>query len=143
MRALVIDDCAVLCAVIKKGLEHDAFTVDVASDGQAGLEKAIKNLGDYDVILLDWMLPGKSGIAICESIRKINRQIPIIFLTSNNDSEDAVAAFEAGATDYLRKPFAIGELLARIWSTIRSIPGQQIELSPKDHLIFNHQPILV
>ncbi len=75
---------------------------------------ALDNLAEYDVILLDWMLPGMSGIEICRAIRKEDATVPVIFLTAKDTVDDAVFGLEAGANDYIRKPFAFEELLARI-----------------------------
>jgi DNA-binding response OmpR family regulator len=87
---------------------------------------ALDNLSEYDIILLDWMLPGMSGIEICRSIRKQNNTIPIIFLTAKDTVDDTVFGLEAGANDYLKKPFAFEELLARIKVLLRNKTGEQI-----------------
>ena len=83
------------------------------------------NLDEYDIILLDWMLPGVSGIEICRSIRKENNEVPIIFLTAKDTVNDTVFGLEAGANDYPKKPFAFEELLARIRVLLRNKPGSQ------------------
>lgn len=119
------EDEAAIAGFIKQGLEEEGFAVDVAYNGKIGLELALDNLTEYDVILLDWMLPGISGIEICRNIRKINNEIPIIFLTAKDTVDDTVFGLEAGANDYLKKPFAFEELLARIKVLLRSKTGEQ------------------
>ncbi len=125
MRILLAEDEAAIAGFIKQGLEEEGFAVDVAYNGKIGLELALDNLTEYDVILLDWMLPGISGIEICRNIRKINNEIPIIFLTAKDTVDDTVFGLEAGANDYLKKPFAFEELLARIKVLLRSKTGEQ------------------
>jgi len=92
----------------------------IEGNGKKGLQLALDNLAEYDVILLDWMLPGLNGIEICRSIRRENEIIPIIFLTAKDTVDDAVFGLEAGANDYIRKPFSFEELLARIRVLMRS-----------------------
>jgi DNA-binding response OmpR family regulator len=86
---------------------------------------AMNNLSEYDIFLLDWMMPGVSGIEICRSIRKENKSVPIIFLTAKDTVDDTVFGLEAGANDYLKKPFAFEELLARIKVLLRNKTGEQ------------------
>lgn len=119
MRILLVDDSPVISEAVKEILEEDGFMVDIATDGVYGLEMAIYNLREYDIIILDWMLPGITGLDICKYIRNHSRDLPVIFLTANESSEDAIAAFDAGATDYIHKPFAFDELLARIHVILR------------------------
>ena len=99
--------------------------MDVAGNGRQGLDMAMNNLDEYDIFLLDWMLPGLSGIEICRSIRKENNQVPIIFLTAKDTVDDTVFGLESGANDYLKKPFAFEELLARIRVLLRNKTGEQ------------------
>ena len=120
MRVLLVEDEAGISGFIKEGLEEESFAVDVAFDGKHGLQLALDNLEHYDVILLDWMLPGVSGIELCKSIRKENTVVPVIFLTAKDTSDDAVFAFEAGASDFMRKPFSFEELLARMRSLLKT-----------------------
>ena len=98
--------------------------MDVASNGRQGLLMAMDNLDEYDIILLDWMMPGVSGIEICRSIRKENTSIPIIFLTAKDTVDDTVFGLEAGANDFLKKPFAFEELLVRIKVLLRNKAGE-------------------
>lgn len=126
MRILLAEDETAIAGFIKEGLEEEGFSVDVAENGRLGLEMATDNLNEYDIILLDWMLPGVSGIEICRSIRKENKSVPIIFLTAKDTVDDTVFGLDAGANDYLKKPFAFEELLARIRVLLRNKTGEQI-----------------
>jgi DNA-binding response OmpR family regulator len=126
MRILVIEDETSIANFLKEGLEEEGFAVDTAYNGKTGLKMAIDNLKEYDVILLDWMLPGLNGIEICRAIRKENKEIPVIFLTAKDTTDDTVFGLEAGANDYLRKPFAFEELLARIRVLMRSKKGESV-----------------
>jgi DNA-binding response OmpR family regulator len=125
MRILLVEDETAIAGFIKEGLEEEGFAVDVAPNGRVGLEMALDNLDEYDIFLLDWMLPGISGIEICRSIRKENGLIPIIFLTAKDTLDDTIFGLEAGANDYLKKPFAFEELLARIKVLLRNKSGEQ------------------
>jgi DNA-binding response OmpR family regulator len=126
MRILLAEDEAAIAGFLKEGLKEEGYAVDVAINGKQGLEMALDNLSEYDIILLDWMLPGMSGIEICRNIRKQNNTIPIIFLTAKDTVDDTVFGLEAGANDYLKKPFAFEELLARIKVLLRNKTGEQI-----------------
>jgi two-component system, OmpR family, copper resistance phosphate regulon response regulator CusR len=125
MRILLVEDEKSIAHFIKDGLEEEGFAVDVADNGKTGLQMALDNLAEYDLLLLDWMLPGMSGIEICRSIRKQHPQIPIIFLTAKDTVDDAVFALETGANDFIRKPFSFEEMLARIRVLLRSKSGEQ------------------
>ncbi len=120
MRLLVVEDETSIANFIRDGLEEEGFAVDVASNGKKGLELALDNIKEYDVILLDWMLPGLNGIEICREIRKVNNVVPIIFLTAKDTVDDAIFGLEAGANDYIRKPFSFEEMLARIRVLMRT-----------------------
>lgn len=125
MRIFLAEDETAIAGFLKEGLEEEGFAVDVAFNGKEALEMVMANLHEYDVILLDWMMPGMSGIEICRSIRKESKLIPIIFLTAKDTVDDTVFGLEAGANDYLKKPFAFEELLARIKVLLRSKTGEQ------------------
>ena len=125
MRILLAEDESAIAGFIKEGLEEEGFAVDVASNGRHGLKMAMDFIDEYDIYLLDWMLPGISGIEICRSIRKENKIVPIIFLTAKDTVDDTVFALESGANDYLKKPFAFEELLARIKVLLRNKEGEQ------------------
>ncbi len=119
MRILLIEDEKAIANFIAEGLEEEGFAIDRAYNGKEGLQLALDNLQDYDLILLDWMLPGLSGIEICRGIRKENKTLPIIFLTAKDTTDDVVFGLETGANDYIRKPFVFEELLARIRVLLR------------------------
>ena len=125
MRILLVEDETAIAHFIAEGLAEEGFAVDVAYNGKEGLRLALDNLSEYDLILLDWMLPGMSGIEICRAIRKENKTVPVIFLTAKDTVDDVVFGLETGANDYLRKPFAFEELLARIRVLLRNSEGEQ------------------
>ncbi|MBK8561884.1 MAG: response regulator transcription factor [Saprospiraceae bacterium] len=125
MRLLLVEDEVSIANFIQEGLSEEGFAVDVAYNGKDGLRLALDNLDEYDILLLDWMLPGMSGIEICRQVRKENQQLPIIFLTAKDSVDDVVFGLETGANDYLRKPFAFDELLARIRVLLRNTAGEQ------------------
>ena len=110
-RILIIEDEKMLARFVQLELEHEGYDVDVAPDGREGLDKALRD--EYDLMLLDLMLPGLSGIEICRRVRQ-HSQKPIIMLTAKDDVSDKVMGLDMGADDYVTKPFAIEELLARI-----------------------------
>lgn len=132
MRILVVEDEPSISGFLKEGLEEEGFAVDLADNGRKGLELALDFVKEYDVILLDWMLPGVSGIEICRSVRKVNQQVPIIFLTAKDSVDDTVFGLENGANDYLKKPFAFEELLARIRVLMRRNTGEQSVFKIRD-----------
>ena len=112
MRILIIEDDRRLAVLIRKVLEAEDFTVDLAHDGDTGLEIALR--GAHDVVIVDWMLPGRDGPAICRAIRSARLEIAILMLTARTQVEDRVAGLYSGADDYLGKPFAFDELIARL-----------------------------
>ena len=126
MRILVIEDEPGIAGFLREGLEEEAFVVDVAYDGESGLRLALDNSGEYDILLIDWMLPGNSGIEICRQIRKNEDRTPVIFLTARDTPRDTVFALDTGANDYIKKPFSFEELLARIRVQLR---GRQTEIN--------------
>jgi two-component system copper resistance phosphate regulon response regulator CusR len=117
MRLLVIEDDKKVASFIVKGLTESGYAVDVKHDGRSGLEAA--TVEPYDLIIIDWMLPEIDGIAVCKGIRKKSEQIPILFLTAKETVLDKVTGLDAGADDYLTKPFSFMELLARIRTLLR------------------------
>ncbi len=125
MRILLVEDETAIANFIVEGLEEEGYAVDVAYNGKDGLRMALENLEEYDLLLLDWMLPGVSGIEICRAVRKENKSVPIIFLTAKDTVDDVVFGLETGANDYLRKPFAFEELLARMRVLLRSHTEEQ------------------
>ncbi|MGV2827371.1 response regulator transcription factor [Myxosarcina sp. GI1(2024)] len=114
---LVVEDEAKLAHFIKLELEFEDYQVTVAPDGLSGLSLAREN--QPDLILLDWMLPGISGLEICHRLRQTGNKVPIILLTAKDEVSDRVAGLDAGADDYVIKPFSIEELLARIRAGLR------------------------
>jgi len=117
MRILVVEDEKKLASFIKRGLKEKGYTVDVAANGTDGLFQAEEV--PYDLIVLDVMLPGKDGLFICRQLRKKNINTPILMLTARDDIEDKVSGLDAGADDYLTKPFDFAEFLARVRALIR------------------------
>lgn len=112
MRVLIIEDDQRLARLIARVLEEEHYTVDVAHDGNAGLELALS--GVHDVAIVDWMLPGRDGLAICRAVRAARQPLALLLLTARGQVEDRVAGLDSGADDYLGKPFAFEELLARV-----------------------------
>jgi len=117
MRILVIEDEHKIANALKKGLTHESYAVDVVYDGAEGYDMA--SVEKYDVIILDLMLPGMDGIELCKKLRQENIHTPILMLTAKGQVEDKVLGFNAGADDYLTKPFAMAELLARVKALAR------------------------
>jgi len=130
MRVLIVEDEKGILNFLKDGLQEENFAVDTAQDGNSGLELALTN--EYDIILLDWMLPGFSGIEVCRQIRKNNHSVPIIFLTAKDTVKDTVFGLAAGANDYIRKPFQFEELLARIRVQLRNNSNEHVLLKLGD-----------
>lgn len=117
MRILVIEDEKKIASFIERGLKEKSYSVDVAFDGDKGLFLA--EINPYDLIVLDIMLPGKDGLFICRELRKKNINAPILMLTARDEVEDKVSGLDSGADDYLTKPFAFEEFLARVRALIR------------------------
>ena len=117
LKVLIVDDSVDLCSAIKKNLMNNNYEVDCAYDGKKGLRKALEN--NYDIILLDIMMPQMNGFKVLEELRKQQRAVPIILLTAKNDVSDKIAGLELGADDYIQKPFNIDELMARIRAVAR------------------------
>lgn len=126
MRILIVEDEKKTADYLKKGLMEHGFTVDVASEGEDGLHLARSEA--FDLIVLDVMLPGLSGWSIIKELRSEHIEIPVIFLSARDAVHDRVHGLELGADDYLVKPFAFSELLARIRIILRRHPLQQPEL---------------
>lgn len=117
MRILVIEDEHKIANSIKKGLQQEAYAVDVAYDGENGFDMA--SLGSYDVIILDWLLSGTDGVTVCRKLREQKMYTPILILTAKGQVADRVNGLNSGADDYMVKPFAFEELLARLRALIR------------------------
>ncbi len=133
MRILLIEDDSRLLRLEKQVLEEEGHTVDSAADGDTGLELALR--GTYDVAVIDWMLPGRDGPAICRAVRAAHLPTAMLLLTARTQLEDRVAGLDSGADDYLSKPFAFDELLARIRALSRRFldpAGDSFELRAGD-----------
>lgn len=127
MRILIVEDEPGIYNFLKQGLEEESFSVDIAVEGNKGLQLALS--GDYDLLLLDWMVPGISGIEVCRQFRKEFKDTPVIFLTAKDTVDETIFGLQSGANDYIKKPFHFEELLERI----------KVQLRPKsgEHSIFN------
>ena len=117
MRVLLIEDERKTAQALRRGLTENHVQVDLAADGHAGLEQALA--GNYDIVILDIMLPGRDGWSVLEDMRLAGKQTPVLFLTARDTVRDRVKGLELGADDYLVKPFAFSELLARMHSILR------------------------
>ncbi len=133
MRILIVEDEEKLALSLKKGLEKEGFAVDYIMDGDAGERRIVISHKDYDLVILDLMLPGKDGFQICRSVREQQINVPILVLTARDATDDKVAALDAGADDYLVKPFSFEELMARVRALLRR-PEQALpnELTVRD-----------
>ena len=127
MRILIIEDEKGILNFLKQGLEEESYAVDTASEGIKGLEMALT--GAYDLLLIDWMLPGKTGVEICRDFRKHFQKTPVIFLTARDTVQDTIFGLQSGANDYIKKPFSFDELLERIRVQLRPTTGEQSEFS--------------
>lgn len=117
MRILVVEDEAKVAGFIKRGLEEESYAVDVAMDGEQGADMITMNV--YDAVILDLMLPKKTGIEVIKELRSKKVNVPVLMLTARDTLDDKIVGLDAGADDYLTKPFAFEELLARLRSLLR------------------------
>jgi DNA-binding response OmpR family regulator len=117
MRILLIEDDRKAARLLARGLQEEGFVVDVAHTGEEGDEQAF--VLDYDLIVLDWMLPGKDGLTLCRDLRQRGCKTPVLMLTARDALRDRVTGLNSGADDYLTKPFAFDELLARVRALLR------------------------
>jgi heavy metal response regulator len=142
MRLLLVEDERKLSAVIKRGLKEVHYAVDSADNGDDALFLAETN--SYDLIILDIMIPGKDGISICRNLRKKKNDTPILMLTARDDVEDKISGLDAGADDYLTKPFSFPEFLARVRALLRrknsekstSLKVADLELDQRTRKVF-------
>ncbi len=160
MRILVVEDNKKVASFVEKGLREEGYAVDTAHDGVDGALKA--NLYDYDLLLLDIMLPGKSGLEIVHEIRRQASSVPVLLLSALDATEDVVRGLDLGADDYLTKPFTFDELLARVRALLRrggsrrterliyhdldvdrirhvaSRAGERLDLTPKEYQLLEY-----
>lgn len=131
MKILLVDDEVELTAPLSRLLVAEGYAVDVASDGYQGAALAIR--GQYDLLILDWMLPGLNGVTICQQLRSQQNSTPVLLLTAKDTIDDRVTGLDAGADDYLVKPFELRELLARV----RALGRRSAQLSAPPRLTFS------
>lgn len=148
MKILIVEDEIGISNFLKQGLEEEAYSVDVADNGKTGLKLAMS--GIYDLLLLDWMLPGLSGINICNEFRKKFKETPVIFLTAKDTVDETIYGLQSGANDYIKKPFHFDELLERIKVQFRAKSAEHstfsignIKLNTKTHKVFNSDEEIV
>jgi two-component system, OmpR family, response regulator len=123
MRLLVVEDERKMAEALAKGLRRFGYAVDLAHEGEAALMNA--RVYDYDAVVLDVMLPGRNGFDLCQELRSESRWCPILMLTARDAVEDRVRGLDAGADDYLVKPFSFDELLARVRALVRRQPAER------------------
>jgi DNA-binding response OmpR family regulator len=147
-KILLVEDDRKGARTLKRGLEEDGFAVDVVEDGASA--EQVATAGHYDLVVLDWLLPGKSGIDICRDLRTGGLTLPILMLTARDALSDRVAGLDTGADDYLTKPFAYSELLARIRALTRrttdarsaTVTIADLTLDPVTHVVTRRgQPV--
>ncbi|WP_306350113.1 response regulator transcription factor [Flavobacterium sp. '19STA2R22 D10 B1'] len=143
MHILIVEDEVGISEFLKQGLEEDGYQVSLAYDGQQGLKLAQQQ--SYDLLLLDWMLPKLSGLEVCTEYRKTNKTTPIVFLTAKDTIQETIQGLQAGANDYIKKPFSFEELVERIKVQFRTVQADPIEyslgtitLKTQTHQVFNH-----
>lgn len=142
MNILLVEDEAGILQFLQQGLEEEQFNVTACSDGREGLRYA--QSGGFDLILLDWMLPGMTGLEICTKLREKDSKTPVIFLTAKDTTRETIAGLQAGANDYIKKPFSFDELLERIKVQLRGLRQAEPELrlgsivlNTQTHQVFN------
>ena len=126
MRVLLVEDDAKLARAVARGLRHEGYAVDVATDGDEALADAA--VWEYDAIVLDVMLPRRDGIEVCAGLRERGCWAPVLMVTTRGEIPDRVRGLDAGADDYLVKPFALEELLARVRALLRRSPAAASEV---------------
>jgi DNA-binding response OmpR family regulator len=135
LRILLVEDEPRLAQVIAKGLREHSYAVDLAADGNAALYQT--SINDYDLILLDVLLPGPDGFEVCRELRARGDATPVLMLTARATIDDRITGLDAGADDYLTKPFAFRELLARVRALLRREPQLHHDLVQLDDLILD------
>src|SRR3954453_17578522 len=142
VRVLVVEDETRMAALLKRGLEEEGYAVDLAANGDEGLFQAVEN--DFDVVVLDAMLPGLTGYDVCRRLRERRRWAPVLMLPARDGIADRVAGLDAGADDYLTKPFAFAELTARLRALLRRGSAERapvltvgdLTLDPAAHAVY-------
>jgi DNA-binding response OmpR family regulator len=142
MKILIVEDEKKVASFIKRGLEDDSYQVTLSYDGADGLKRAVT--GEFDLIILDCMLPKKDGLTVLHELRNAGNQIPVLMLTAKAETSDVVSGLDAGADDYLVKPFAFAELQARVRALIRrseqdrgaEIRFADLRLDPVNHKVW-------
>ena len=137
MKILVVEDEKKVASFLKKSLEQEYYTVDVTHDGKSGLDLSLTE--EYDLIILDIMLPLLDGITLLREIRNAKLDVPVLMLTAKDSTEDKVEGLDSGADDYLAKPFALEELLARVRALIRRKEKVKNLILSADDLILDTQ----
>ncbi|MSN27019.1 MAG: response regulator [Geobacter sp.] len=149
MKILIVEDEKKVASFIKRGLEDDGYQVTVSHDGADGLKKAVT--GDFNLIILDNMLPKKDGVTVARELREGGNQVPVLMLTAKDTTEDIVSGLDAGSDDYLTKPFAFAELQARVRALIRrgeqdrgaEIRFADLRMDPVNHKVWRGQTEIV
>ncbi|MEL6221108.1 MAG: response regulator transcription factor [Cyanobacteria bacterium J06627_8] len=134
---VVVEDEEKLARFIEMELKYEGYEVNVSNDGLTGLTQ-IRN-ANPDLVILDWMMPGMTGLEVCRRLRQTGSKVPVILLTAKDDVSDRVAGLDAGADDYLVKPFSIEELLARIRAHLRRTADTEEEVLRFEDLMLNRQ----
>ncbi|QQS43089.1 MAG: response regulator transcription factor [Acidobacteriota bacterium] len=124
MRILLVEDDERIAHFIVKGLKENSYAVDHVPDGESALFRA--DVSDYDLVILDLMIPGKDGFEVCGELRSEGKDVPVLMLTARDALEDRIQGLDLGADDYLTKPFEFGELLARIRALLRRPRGEML-----------------
>ena len=130
MRVLIVEDTPAVARLLKQSVSEAGYAPEVEGDGLAALSRMQSD--QFDLILLDWMLPGMSGLEVCRNLRQNGQNIPVLMLTARDTTEDKVAGLDAGADDYIVKPFAVVELLARMRALLRRGVGAPTALQVGD-----------
>jgi len=137
MRILVVEDDKETCAFLKSSLEEECFVVDTAEDGEKGFNMA--RINDYDLILLDHILPHRQGLEICEGIRKVGKDTPVLILSVKSELDHKITLLESGADDYVTKPYSFKELLARIRAILRRPKDTKKEVLVIEDMVLDSQ----
>jgi two-component system, OmpR family, response regulator len=141
MRVLVVEDEVKIARAIRRGLEHEGYATDLVATGEEAILQATEY--DYDAVVLDVMIRAPDGFAVCRQMRARNRWAPVLMLTARDSVEDRIRGLDAGADDYLVKPFSFGELLARLRALLRRAPAARpailragdVALDPSTHVV--------